>query len=57
MLHILVRRFHCLDSTCPRRTFAERLTGIAAISARRTDRLGTLQRHLALTTGGEAGHG
>jgi hypothetical protein len=57
MLHVLVRRFHCLDSTCPRRTFAERLTGIAAISARRTDRLGTLQRHLALTTGGEAGHG
>jgi transposase len=53
-LHVLVRRFRCLDPACPRRTFAERLTDVAAAAARRTDRLGTVQRHLALAMGGEA---
>jgi transposase len=54
VLHVLARRFRCRDPACPRRTFAERLSDVAAVAARRTDRLGTLQRHLGLAMGGEA---
>ncbi len=36
-------------------TFAERLTDVARLSARRTGRLCDLQRHLGLALGGEAG--
>jgi len=43
-----------MNSACTRKTFAERLDD-AAVYARRTKRLGDLQRHLALALGGEAG--
>jgi transposase len=53
-IHLAARRFRCLNATCARKTFAERLDD-AVVYARRTKRLGDLQRHLALSLGGEAG--
>ena len=54
-LRVRVRRFRCLNSSCLRRTFAECLGETARPAARRTSRLGDLQRHLGLVVGGEAG--
>ena len=54
-LRVRARRFRCLNSACTRRTFAERLPDTAPPAARRTSRLGELQRHLSLALGGEAG--
>src|SRR4051812_30013767 len=54
-LRVRVRRFRCLNPACLRRTFAERLGETARPAARRTSRLGDLQRHLGLVVGGEAG--
>ena len=54
-LRVQARRFRCLTPSCSRQTFSERLAGIAAVAARRTERLGGLQRHLGLALGGEAG--
>lgn len=48
------RRFRCLNVDCVRKTFAERLDD-TLVCARRTKRLGNLQRHLGLALGGEAG--
>ena len=53
-IHVSARRFRCLNAACARKTFAERLDD-AVVSARRTKRLGYLQRHLGLALGGEAG--
>ncbi len=53
-LQVQARRFRCLDPSCARQTFAERLAGAPA-AARRTKRLGDLQGHLAHALGGEAG--
>jgi transposase len=54
-LRVQVRRFRCLNPACSRQTFAEPLRGTARRQARRTERLGDLQRHLGLALGGEAG--
>ena len=54
-LHVQARRFRCLNPACLQQTFAERLSGTAPAAARRTERLGGLQRHLGLALGGEAG--
>jgi transposase len=54
-LQLQARRFRCLDQACPRRTFTERLSDVARPAARRTDRLGGLQRQIGLALGGEAG--
>ena len=54
-LQVQARRFRCLNRACFRQTFAERLSGIASVAARRTERLGGLQCHLGLALGGEAG--
>ena len=54
-LHIQARRFRCLNASCSRQTFAERLAEVAPLAARRTERLGSLQRCLGLALGGEAG--
>jgi hypothetical protein len=54
-LRVQARRFRCLNLACPRQTFAERLVEIAAVAARRTERLGELLRCLGLALGGEAG--
>ena len=53
-LRIQARRFRCAVPACSRRTFAERLAGVAA-AARRTERLGSLHGCLGLALGGEAG--
>jgi len=53
-IRISARRFQCLNLACGRKTFAERLGSVAPASARRTTRLGDLQRHVALALGGEA---
>jgi transposase len=54
-LRLHVRRFRCLTPTCPRRTFAERLPGLAPVHAQRTVRLTTTIRVLGGEAGGEAG--
>ncbi len=54
-IRLWVRRFFCVEPGCPRRTFAERLPGIARPSARRGERLADVQRQVALALGGEAG--
>jgi transposase len=54
MIQLSARRFRCLNGVGARKTFAERLDD-AAVSARSTNRLGDLQRHLGLALGGEAG--
>jgi len=54
-LHIRARRFRCPAPACSRKTFAERLSGVAAAAARRTERLGGLHSCLGLALGGEAG--
>ena len=53
-IRVTVRRFRCLNHACARKTFAEKLGSIAPVSARRTARLGELQRHVAFALGGEA---
>ena len=52
-LRLSVRRFYCRDTTCPRRTFAERLPGLIAPHARRTRRLGAAQGRVGVALGGE----
>jgi transposase len=47
------RRFFCAAPECPRRIFTERLAGIAAPHARRTDRLCDGLRHVAFALGGD----
>jgi len=54
VIHVSARRFRCLNAACVRKTFAERLDD-ALVCARRTKRLGGLQRHQGLALGGEAG--
>ena len=53
-IRVTARRFRCLNSACARKTFAEHLGSVATASARRTTRLGDLQRHVAFALGGEA---
>lgn len=53
-LVLQVRRFRCLNSACPRRTFAERLSTVAA-SARHTNRLARVLECLALALSGQSG--
>ena len=55
ILRLQVRRFLCMKAGCPKRTFAERLPGVVWPSARRSERLADIQRHVALALGGEAG--
>ena len=54
-LRVQARRFRCPAPGCARQPFAERLPGIAAAAARRTERLGSLHGCLGLALGGEAG--
>lgn len=54
-IRVAARRFRCPNPTCSRQTFAERLTGVMALSSRRTGRLCDLQRYVALAPGGQAG--
>jgi len=49
------RRFFCDTPACPRHLFTERLPGVAAPHAHRTDRLRDWFTHVAFALGGEAG--
>ncbi|MBK3773437.1 ISL3 family transposase [Azospirillum brasilense] len=55
ILRLQARRFLCREADCPKHTFAERPPGIVQPSARRSERLVDIQRHIALALGGEAG--
>src|SRR4051794_14795481 len=55
LLLIRVRRFRCAAPACPRRTFAEPLSGIAQTRARQTDRLRAVHRTIGLALGGNPG--
>jgi len=55
ILRVQVRRFRCVNDTCPRRTFGETLPDIARCRARHTDRLRSSHRAIALTLGGNPG--
>lgn len=54
-LRLWSRRFFCDTPDCPRRIFTERLPGVAAPHARRTDRLRNWLRLIAFVLGGEPG--
>ena len=54
-LWVRIRKFFCGTPTCPRRIFSERLDGIAAVSARRTDRQRAALIRIAVGNGGEGG--
>ena len=55
LLLVRVRRFRCAAPACPRRTFAEPLSGVAQTRARQTDRLRAVHRTIGLTLGGNPG--
>src|SRR5688500_5631851 len=54
-LRVQIRKFFGDNPTCPRQIFSERLTGIAAVAARRTDRQRDALLTIAVGNGGEAG--
>jgi len=54
-VRLRVRRFFCDERFCGRAIFAERLPGLAAHYARRTERLDGWFRHVSFALGGEAG--
>jgi transposase len=54
-LRVEARKFFCDDGACPQKVFAERLDGVAAVHARRTDRQRQELEAIAFALGGEAG--
>ena len=54
-VQVRARRFRCATAGCLRQVFAERLPGVAQSWARRTARLGNIQRHIGFALGGEPG--
>ena len=54
-IRLRVRRFFCEEANCHRAIFAERLPGLAAHYARRTERLDGRFTHVSFALGGEAG--
>src|SRR5262249_54455642 len=54
-LHLHVRRFFCDHLGCARRVFTERLPGLVAPHARRSERLNLWLRAVGFALGGEAG--
>ncbi len=54
-VRLRVRRFFCDHKDCNRTIFAERLPGLAAHYARRTERLDGWFTHVSFALGGEAG--
>lgn len=54
-LQLTVRRFRCLNSTCPRKTFVESLGPLALKHAQRTQRFASASTALGMALGGEAG--
>jgi transposase len=54
-IRLRVRRFFCEESDCHKAIFAERLPGLAAHYARRTERLDGWFTHVSFALGAEAG--
>ena len=54
-VRLRTRRFFCDEGACRRAIFAERLPGVAAHYARRTERLDEWFTHVSFALGGEAG--
>lgn len=54
-LSLHVRRFFCMNTSCPRRIFAERLPALTEAFARRTNRLRDTLLDIGWALGGEAG--
>ncbi len=54
-LQLRVRRFRCLNRTCPRRTFAESISALAPKYAQRSSGFTAATRSIGLALGGEAG--
>jgi transposase len=52
-LRVRVRRLRCTNNMCTRAIFAERLPALAAVKARRSDRLRTIQQEIGLALGGQ----
>ncbi len=50
-----VKKFFCADNECSQRIFVERLTNLAEVSARQTNRLSRIISSLAFYVGGRAG--
>ena len=48
VIHLNVKRFFCRNSTCPKRTFAERFPNWVAFYARRTQRVIVKQQRIAV---------
>ena len=55
VLRLLVRRFRCGNTDCPRRIFTERLPELVAPQARRTMRLGQDQQEVGFAVGARPG--
>jgi transposase len=55
VLQLSVRKFFCANGRCMRRIFTERLPGVVAPWARRTERLLQWLAHIAVALGGAAG--
>ncbi len=55
-IQLQARKFFCDNVACERKVFTERLPGIVAPWARRTERLYRSQQRVALLMGAEAGH-
>lgn len=54
-LELNVRKFFCLNESCQRRIFAERMNGIAGAWARKTERLTQQLTAIGLANAGNAG--
>lgn len=54
-LRLMVRKFFCSNSGCPRHVFCERLSHLVDAYARSTKRLLSLQQSLGVAAGGEPG--
>jgi len=57
VLHLRVRRFRCVNPSCARTTFAERLPEVVPWHGHRTVQFTETLRQIALVAGGEAGAG
>jgi len=54
-VQVRARRFRCTSVSCPRQIFTERLPDVGPPRARRTTRLGDMQRQIGFALGGEPG--
>ncbi len=56
-VQVRARRFRCTTASCPRQIFTERLPEVGPPRARRTTRLGDMQRHIGFAPSGRLATG